>query len=675
MKIYVDARINRDGNGSKEAPFKTIASAAKVAQAGDEVLVAPGIYREYVNPINAGEEDNRITYTSIEPLGAHITGAEEAKGWERYQGSVWLLRVKNSIFGSYNPYTTFIMGDWYFAPVSKHTGAVYLNDRAFYETDSLEECIKAEVYEASWDKANSIYKWYTAQDSEKDETLIYANFHEYNPNNENVEINVRRECFMPDKEGVGYITVSGFKISKAATTWAPPAAFQDGMIGPHWSKGWIIEDCEISNSKCVGISLGKYLDPDNELYFTTKKIKSPTQMERDTVCRSQYYGWTKEKIGSHIIRRCHIHHCEQAGIVGRQGCAFSIIEDNEIHHINNMQELGGAEISAIKLHAAIDVIFRRNHIHHSTMGIWCDWEAQGTRITQNLMHDNMIPEGSVPSSAGMLCQDVFIEVGHGPTLIDNNILLSKNGMRLSTEGVAAVHNLVLGAFTAIGGGTDFIVNSTRQARYTPYHIPHRTEVMGFMTILHGDDRFYNNIFVQNWPIDQSEVMTDMGMEMWFNSEVGTHVFDEYPTYEEWIEQFELDKPADMDALAVYHFGHLPVWINGNVYLNGAQNYKKEQQYLRDTIQKAYVNLRNIDGKYTLDTNVYEVIESLGGFNVDMIHTDTLGLAFEPEQAFENPDGSPIDFDTDYLGGHRDLQVIPGPFASTEDAEKVLWKFN
>ena len=22
-----------------------------------------------------------------------------------------------------------------------------------------------------------------------------------------------------------------------------------------------------------------------------------------------------------------------------------------------------------------------------------------------------------------------------------------------------------------------------------------------MTILHGDDRFYNNIFVQNWPVD------------------------------------------------------------------------------------------------------------------------------------------------------------------------------
>ena len=129
---------------------------------------------------------------------------------------------------------------------------------------------------------NPSNKWYTEQDTEKDETVIYANFQGKNPNEENVEINVRRECFMPSKTGVGYITVSGFNINKAATTWAPPAAYQDDMvIGPHWSKGWIIEDCDISNSKCAGISVGKYLDPDNDHYFTYKQVKSPTQMERD----------------------------------------------------------------------------------------------------------------------------------------------------------------------------------------------------------------------------------------------------------------------------------------------------------------------------------------------------------------------------------------------------------
>ena len=68
MDIYVDVRAGRDGNGSKEMPFRRINEAAKVAKPGDTVLVAPGVYREYVDPIFAGEPDARITYKSTEPL-------------------------------------------------------------------------------------------------------------------------------------------------------------------------------------------------------------------------------------------------------------------------------------------------------------------------------------------------------------------------------------------------------------------------------------------------------------------------------------------------------------------------------------------------------------------------------------------------------------------------------
>lgn len=660
MKIYVNANAGYDGNGTSQMPFRHINDAAKIAQPGDEVLVAPGIYREYVDPVYAGTEEARITYRSTEPLQAVITGAEQIKTWELYEGNVWVCRVPNSIFGNYNPYTTFVYGDWYFAKADKHTGCVYLNDKALYETPSLLDCIKGEVYECSWVPEDSVYKWYTEQDEEKDETVIYANFQGKNPNEENAEINVRRECFMPSKTGRNYITVSGFNINKAATTWAPPAAFQDGMIGPHWSKGWIIEDCDISNSKCAGISVGKYLDPANDHYFTYKYVKSPTQMERDAVCRGQYHGWLKENIGGHIIRRNNIHHCEQGGIIGRMGGVFSLIEDNHIHHINNMMEQGGAEIAGIKMHAAIDVTMRRNHIHHCTMGIWCDWEAQGTRLSQNLLHDNQRPAFAKVLKGGMMSQDIFVEVSHGPTLIDHNIMLSEASLRFATQGVAMVHNLICGALTCVGEGTGW--------RYTPYHIPHRTEVMGFMTFLHGDDRFYNNIFVQKWPDKDVIIMHDSndGFDT-ENRKAGTWMFDEYPTYEEWKAQFDFSQPANMSALEPVHFGHLPVWTEGNAYLGGAKACKNEVNGLISS-EDVKVELLEKDGNYYLDTNIYDCLKDFRG---RMINTDALGMAFEPEQRFENPDGTDIQFDRDYFGGHRGVDVIPGPFANAEDAKKPL----
>lgn len=653
MDIYVDIKaLNNSGDGSQTSPLGTISQAAKIAKPGDTVHVAPGIYREQVEPANGGTEDAPVTYVSDEPLGATITGAEQITSWERYDGNVWVAKLDNAFFGDFNPFTTFVYGDWYFAGKTKHVACVYINDRRLYEAASVDEVIKAEIYPCSWVPEESKYKWFAEQDGSK--TVIYANFGALDPNAELAEINVRRRCFFPAETGRNYITVRGFKVCKAATNWAPPAAFQEGMIGPHWAKGWIIEDCEIYFSKCAGISVGKYLDPENDHFFTYKHTKSPTQMERDAVCRGQYHGWLKENIGSHIIRRNNIHHCEQGGIIGRMGAVFSTIEDNHIHHINNMMELGGAEVAGIKIHAAIDVLMRRNHIHHSVMGIWTDWEAQGTRITQNLLHDNQRPDFAKPLRGGMGSEDIFVEVGHGPTLIDNNILLSDATLRIATQGVAMVHNLICGAFTSVGAGTDW--------RYTPYHFPHRTEVMGFMTILHGDDRFYNNIFFQKFPKASLVSRFDDGRIEVEERVVGTHVWDQYPEYDEWIGWFDMDTDTpDMMKLFKGHESHLPVWIDGNAYFGGAQRFAKEKNYLLDEKSEVYANIREEGDKAYLDTNIASF---LGDFTGSMIDTNVLGQVFEPSQRFEDRDGKDIVFDTDYFGNKR-TAVIPGPFASPD----------
>ena len=46
MKIYVNEQARFGGDGTMEHPLQTIGEAAKLARPGDEVIVAPGVYRE-----------------------------------------------------------------------------------------------------------------------------------------------------------------------------------------------------------------------------------------------------------------------------------------------------------------------------------------------------------------------------------------------------------------------------------------------------------------------------------------------------------------------------------------------------------------------------------------------------------------------------------------------------
>ena len=226
MIYYVSANAFRSGNGSKESPFKTINEAAQIARPGDEVLVAPGLYREYVDPLYGGREDARIVYRSQEPLGAVISGAEPVKNWQKYQGDVYLARIGNGLFNDYNPYTTLLSGDWYYSEMPLHTGEVYLDGKSMYEMDSLEAVLDPKVFAPSQEPEFSVYQWYTCQ--EDGQTLIYANFQGADPNEHLVEINVRRNCFYPSRTGIGYITLSGF-------TGKPPLP---GRLPPPIRKAW-----------------------------------------------------------------------------------------------------------------------------------------------------------------------------------------------------------------------------------------------------------------------------------------------------------------------------------------------------------------------------------------------------------------------------------------------------
>ena len=256
---YHVAKNGDDFNpGTNEKPFLTISKAAKIALPGSVITVHKGIYRERIDPQYGGASNTkRIVYQAAENEEVWIKGSEIIKGWKKYEGNIWTVELDNQMFGDFNPYQEIVEGDWLINDYGRdhHLGEVYLNGKALYENDSVDKLLDEKPLQRATDQESSKYQWFCKSDEKK--TIIYANFKNVNPNIETVEINVRPAVFFPKKTGINYITVRGFKMAHAATQWSPPTAEQVGLIGPYWSKGWIIENNFITDSKCTGISVGK----------------------------------------------------------------------------------------------------------------------------------------------------------------------------------------------------------------------------------------------------------------------------------------------------------------------------------------------------------------------------------------------------------------------------------
>ncbi|MHC4739932.1 MAG: right-handed parallel beta-helix repeat-containing protein [Planctomycetota bacterium] len=574
-EYHVSKSGSDTNDGSASRPFKTISAAAQVAQGGDTITVHKGVYRERINPPRGGiSDDKRIVYQAAAGEKVIIKGSEVINGWQKVQGNIWKVTIGNSLFGDFNPYSNLIAGDW-FNPKGRdhHTGAVYLNGHWLTEAAKLEDVLKP-----AGDVAEE-QLWFAQVDSSN--TTIWAQFKAVNPNESEVEINVRQTVFYPEKPGMNYITVRGFAMMHSATPWSPPTAEQIGLIGTHWSKGWIIENNDIRYSVCTGITLGKHGDEfDNASQDTATGYV-------ETIERALKRGWSKSNIGHHIVRNNRISHCEQAGIVGSMGPVFCTVTGNIIHDIHIRQLFTGFEMAGIKFHGAIDTVISRNHIYRACRGIWLDWMSQGTRVTRNLLHDNGPYE------------DLFMEVNHGPFLVDNNILLSRIGVLVNSQGGAYVHNLIAGSVSVIHD----------EGRQTPYQKAHSTEVAGLHGNPSGDDRYYNNIFVNF-------------------------------------------------GLATYDPAKLPVFMAGNVFLNGARPSKHEPSPLvQANVNPGLKVVEKDDGVY-----LYITMQEYKTLMTKTVTTELLGRAVIPNMAFENPDGSPVKVDTDYFGNKRNAsEPSVGPF--------------
>lgn len=624
--------------GTAEAPFRTISRAAEIALPGDTVQIHAGTYREWVKPTCAGLNDvQRIVFEAAPGEKPVIKGSEVVTDWKHLDNGLWTAAVPNSIFPDVNPFAEMIWGDWLLEPVAqpRHTGEVYLNGRSMYEAATLADCARAERREGSlqppWDprviphphSVDTVYQWYAEVTPEK--TVFYINCQEINPNDSLVEITVRRACFYPTCRGVNYITVRGLKLCQCATPWTPPTADQPGIIGPHWSKGWIIEGCEVHSCKGSGISLGRDGHNGHNLY-TLHDRKPGYTYQMEAVFLALQQGWSKETVGSHIVRNNVIHHCGQNGIVGHMGCAFSTIEHNHIYEIATKYEYFGYEIAAIKFHAAVDTIIRSNCIHDSSLGIWLDWEAQGTRVTGNVLFRND--------------RDFMVEVTHGPCLVDNNIFASDYAMDNAAQGTAFVHNLVCG----------FSRHARVMERATPYHFAHTTQVAGCIFVYGGDDRLYNNLYA-----GLAEVPD--------NFSAGCSGYDCYNTPEDYPRLLAAEGNTDEAKFAKVM---QPVYVGGNVYCGNARPFRVEHGSLAvETFMPVQVILE--DGCAVLHITLPEEAADFVGVPLS---TQSLGSPRVTEAPFDNPDGTPVDFTHDLLGVRRDV-VKPGPIFDLKAGKNTL----
>jgi hypothetical protein len=661
----VELHVAKSGSdtavGTVENPLLSIGAAAALAQPGDTVVVHEGVYREWVNPPRGGTADAPITYQAaldadgnFEPVT--ISGAEVIADWRPHPGAagVWAATVPNTLFGDHNPYTERIGGDWFFDWVNTwHTGEVYLDGKSMYEALTLDGVEHPVVTEDSFDQAGSLLTWYC--EAGDDATTIWANFGGADPAAHEIEINVRKFVFWPAATGIDHITVRGFTLTKAATQWAPPTALQEGLIGPHWSKGWVIEDNTITDSKNTGVSLGKEASTgQNEWITGAKGAKGGTQREREVIQRAlalrgpdadEPQPWHRDHIGSHTVRRNTIQDCEQAGIVGHLGAAFSHIVDNHIARIHVKRQWHGAEVAGIKLHAAIDTVISGNTIHHTHRALWLDWQAQGTLVRRNVFYAST-------------AEDFMVEVCHGPYLVDSNLFLSPWSVKDMSTGGAYVHNYFAGR----------IANCTEHQRYTPYHLPHSTAVYGVSNILGGDNRFYNNVFVGDG--ERAEPQGEPALASFWNgaididgvpgqatfvpTPVGTSQYDACPTPEEYPHE-------DGSALAG---PRLPVWVEGNLYANGAEPFRAEPEPRVVSTTPVRVEVVNAEaGTVRVEMNgAFEVVAP--------VTTERLGTSYQAEMGYTNPDGSDLDLSADFTGLPRD-EAVPGPFAASATGARTF----
>jgi alpha-N-arabinofuranosidase len=351
-----------------------------------------------------------------------------------------------------------------------------------------------------------------------------------------------------------------------------------GAVGTRMGKNWIIENCTIINARCVGIILGQ----------------APGVNYSDI-----------DSYGDHIIRNNIIRRCGQAGIAGQKGATRSLISGNLIEETNYRKEFGGWETAALKFHNSVDLVIENNlirgvyHAQQAAYGIWIDFGNQGTRISGNVVYNTE-------------AEPLFLEMNHGPTLVDNNIFVGHQVLH-NSEATIFAHNLFvdLGFFFRPDGN-----------RQSGYFVPHTTKQAGSKNgATAQDDKWFNNIFIRKG-------------------------LDDVEKASGYVSDF-------------------------NVFLEGAKksSFGDKNSEVDSYVTEFTIKDEPLGVTITLNTN-----DDPFDIKAPLVNAKLVGILTTTGQTIEDRYGNPITVNTD-INGKKFTRPSPGPLSNlSEGLNKIEWSY-
>lgn len=440
---YVDTQAkNADdaGPGTSERPFKTINRAAQLLQPGERVVIATGVYREFIQPARGGAgPDAMISYEAAPGAKVVVKGSAVVTDWKPSEGwntgldpktkqpvRAWELRLDPKLFPTgYNPFQVDnVIGNRYWINYAKDNMANYFRRRGLVFVDGRPlEPVESPMHLAG-PSTRSLNFF-----SEVHWTPLFEEFSPYagkvwvetngmalhirlanddSPANHTIEIITQEQLFSPASRYQSHIRVKGIAFLHAGNGFPVP---QRGMVSANRGHHFIFEDNTFEWANSVGLDIG------NEDWAASR----PPQ-----------------PVGFAVVRGNTFRYCGIEGLGGTGGPDTVLVEKNLFEWIGWQDAVRMSESGGTKMHTAKNLLFRHNvirHIRHAN-GIWLDIGNTNDRITGNLFAD--IP-GDVNPHA------IHIEGSEGLNQIDNNIFdrLTSAVLIRDTNNVIIAYNLFL----------------------------------------------------------------------------------------------------------------------------------------------------------------------------------------------------------------------------------------